>query len=235
MTQEILTEPGVCEQVGRRWRSRLREPGWHLELAGELQRYVLERPAEPTGWRIRWTIYDTVATALEVGEVWLPSRGPDRDAARAPLRLAVLHHSATLPDISAARLSAMGLLRLYAPAAIRSGDVEELYSHHRRDDRPVFHAYHWIVRPDGRGERLLEDHEVGWHAGNREVNHASVGICIAGDYAREPPPPAALARVGELLRSQYSGLRLLPHSAVNPDTDCPGRWADGGVLARLGG
>lgn len=222
---------GAAARVAARWRRVLRRPEWPERLAGDLRRYVLCRPVDPAGWRVRWALYQLTAAALERGEVALPEQGPERDAARLSVRWAVLHHSGTLPDVSAARLSAMGLLRLYAPAALRGG-FAALFSGHRREGRLVFYAYHWIVRPDGTAERLLQDHEVGWHAGDWEVNRASVGICLAGDYGCHSPTPAALEGVRRVLR-RYPGAHLLPHSAVNHGTECPGPWARAGGLARL--
>lgn len=215
-----------AERVAGRWRRAIRFPDWPVRLEEDLRRYVLARPADPAEWRLRWLIYDLMADALEAGDAALPAAGPDRDGGRRPPRTVVLHHSGTLPTISAARLSAMGLLRLYAPDAAARRDPAELYSQHFRGGRQVFYAYHWLVRPDARVERLLEDGEVGWHAGDREVNHASVGVCLAGDYTSGRPTPAALAAVDALVRERYPGIPMVPHCAVNPGTGCPGAWVD---------
>jgi hypothetical protein len=222
---------GAASRVAARWRRTLGRPDWPARLRADLRRYVLEHPADGAGWRVRWALYDLVAAALEGGGVALAAEGPDLDGARLPVRHTVLHHSGTLPCVSAARLSAMGLLRLYVPAALRRGGALP-WSGHLRRGRPVFHAYHWLIRPDGCAERLLEDHEVGWHAGDWEVNRASVGICLAGDYSRQPPTPAALDAVRRVL-GRYPGAALLPHARVNPGTACPGPWAKPEALARL--
>jgi N-acetyl-anhydromuramyl-L-alanine amidase AmpD len=121
-------------------------------------------------------------------------------------------------------------MRLYAPAALRRGGRDALYSNHWSGGAQVFYAYHWLVRPDGGVERLLHDRHVGWHAGDWEVNRASVGICLAGDYSRQRPTAAALAAVRGVLR-RYPGATLVLHRDVNGATDCPGPWASAGELA----
>jgi N-acetyl-anhydromuramyl-L-alanine amidase AmpD len=80
-------------------------------------------------------------------------------------------------------------------------------------------------------ERLLQDRHVGWHAGDWEVNRASVGICLAGDYSRQRPTAAALAALRGVL-ARYPGATLMLHREVNCATDCPGPWASAGELAR---
>jgi|GEM_PF-2098109 len=51
----------------------------------------------------------------------------------------------------------------------------------------VFCAYHWLVYMDGTMERLLQDNEVGWHAGKWDVNCKSVAICLDDDFENLAP------------------------------------------------
>ncbi|PQV63319.1 N-acetylmuramoyl-L-alanine amidase [Abditibacterium utsteinense] len=44
---------------------------------------------------------------------------------------------------------------------------------------------HYIVGGDGRVWQMLREHNVGWHAGNRNINHRSIGIETEG-YAYQP-------------------------------------------------
>jgi hypothetical protein len=44
---------------------------------------------------------------------------------------------------------------------------------------------HYIVSGDGRVWQMVREHNVAWHAGNRDINHRSVGIEIEG-YAYRP-------------------------------------------------
>ncbi|HEX2076508.1 MAG TPA: peptidoglycan recognition family protein, partial [Longimicrobium sp.] len=196
----------------------------YLRLEDDLRRFILATPREREAREVRWAIYDLVAEALSAGRVSLGGGGPDLDAERRRITTVVVHHSGTLADIPLARLSAMGLLRLYAPAYL-AGPARgtAIRSHHWRDGRQVFFPYHWLVRPDGRMERLLEDGQVGWHAGDWEVNCASVGICFAGDYCERAPSAAAISSFRRLA-ARYAGARIIPHSAVNGRTDCPGAW-----------
>jgi hypothetical protein len=214
-----------------RWWEALRHPDWYLRVEDDLRRYILSRPRGGVAARARRAVYEVATEALETGRIPLAEAGVVDDGARAPIRYAVVHHSGTSPDVSLDRLSAMGLVRLYADAYLRRyrtiGAAPAVGSGHWMAGRQVFHPYHWLVRPDGSAERLLDDAHLGWHAGDWEVNRASVGICVAGDYARGAPSAAAIESLRALL-DRYRPVRVLPHSAINPATLCPGP-----VLARL--
>jgi N-acetyl-anhydromuramyl-L-alanine amidase AmpD len=69
------------------------------------------------------------------------------------------------------------------------------------------------------------DEAIGWQAGNWEVNRRSIGICINDDLTDKPPSEAALASVGQILRSyndRFGQLEVVGHREVNPKTLCPG-------------
>ena len=132
----------------------------------------------------------------------------------------------------------MHLMRLYAPRYALPQRVdahkqgEPIYSHHfRADGGQVFYAYHWLIRTDGSTERLLNDQEIGWQAGNWEENCRSVGICLDGDFSHSTPNAYMLEAVGTLLKTSYPQIysgRIFGHCEVNPKTQCPGdRFLEG--------
>ncbi|NCO68588.1 MAG: hypothetical protein COY75_09465 [Nitrospirae bacterium CG_4_10_14_0_8_um_filter_41_23] len=118
--------------------------------------------------------------------------------------------------------------RGYAPIYLNKEQFPEaygnpIYSHHWKDGRQVFYTYHWLIRRNGAAERLLEDDQIGWHAGNWPINCASIGICLAGNYSLEKPTEAALEKLSSILKT-YKKIEILPHCEINQKTDCPGGW-----------
>ncbi len=148
-----------------------------------------------------------------------------------------IHHTAWKTNATWQELSAEQKKRLYdARYAIADKDPfvqgETPHSGHYRyiDGKlaEVFYAYHWIVRENGKVERLLDDREVGWHAGNWAENMRSVAIVFDGDYSKKPPPKKALKAVAKLIRQyvrQYPTItRLKGHQDARKNTECPGAW-----------
>jgi N-acetyl-anhydromuramyl-L-alanine amidase AmpD len=88
----------------------------------------------------------------------------------------------------------------------------------------VFWPYHWFVREDGRVERLLKDHEIGWQAGDWDINCRSVAICFDGDYENSRPSDIELHAAAKIIKENYSQVsreRIFGHREVNPKTTCP--------------
>lgn len=91
-------------------------------------------------------------------------------------------------------------------------------------------GYHYIILPDGtlqqgRPERCKGAHAVGYNS--------FIGICVVGDFSAQSnaqvkePTGQQMNTLVELvygLRQKYQIPidRVLPHHAVNPDTQCPG-------------
>ena len=120
-----------------------------------------------------------------------------------------------------------------------------LYSGHTRDGKQVFYAYHWLIRNDGRVERLLNDNETGWHAGNWGVNCKSVGIALDNDYTNSRPSDIELKAIAKLIKENYPSVpkqNIFGHSEVNKNKACPSKlflsndsikgWKDD-LLARI--
>ena len=102
---------------------------------------------------------------------------------------------------------------------------EPVWSGHFRQGQMVFFAYHWLIRPDGTCERLLEDSAIGWHAGNWNINTRSIGLALSGNYEHTPPPETQIAAVARLIKTQYpeiSSTHILGHRELRSDLTCPG-------------
>ena len=131
-------------------------------------------------------------------------------------------------------LSAMELVRLYATQYYKPSYEEDahiqgqpIWSNHLRNGKQVFWPYHWLIREDGTAERLLEDHETGWHAGKWEVNCRSVAITLYGDFDSNIPSDVQLASIARIISSNYSQVaheNIIGHCEVNPKKSCPGVW-----------
>lgn len=231
------TERIVAETV-QRWGENLSSVAWYLRLERDIRRYFFRSPQSRLEKQVRWALYDLVAEALEKRQVALGEEGINWDDERKEVQFAVIHHSGTDPNVSASRLSAMGLLRLYTFVYLNQKEYPEAYgrlihSHHWKGHGQVFYTYHWLIRPDGTTERLLEDYQIGWHCGDWAVNCASLGICLAGNYTSKKPTFPMLQSLKNLLKA-YPGAKVIPHYAINPRTKCPGLWSTAQNWGHLG-
>lgn len=181
----------------------------------------------------RNAVYGFIEALLAEKRVVLGTAGKDWDSERKPIDTVVIHHTKVESGITWPRLDAMHLLRLYAKAYFSPSTEKEIkgmpvFSHHFRDDgRMIFYAYHWLVRTDGTSERLLHDNEIGWQAGNWDINCRSVGICLDGDFEHSAPRKAMIEGVKKIIRDNYKDVdlvRIIPHREANPETTCPGGW-----------
>jgi N-acetylmuramoyl-L-alanine amidase len=216
-----------------RWAAEVKRPDWYLRLAGEYEALLAQARESPRALAqaIAHDVYSFFEDALENNMIALGTSGPEWDAERAPIDTAVIHHTNLEPGIDWRRIDAIHLTRIYAryyrepvpaEAAIRG---KPIYSGHFRSERQLFVCYHWLIRQDGSRERLLEDDETGWHAGDWDVNCRSVGICFDGRFDGEQPAPEMTNAAARLLHDHYphvSASRILGHREVNPTTTCPG-------------
>ena len=226
------------------WENCLTAPDWYVRLERDLRAHVFPvvRP-DPALKRFRHQVYELVEEMLERGELPLARSGLEMDAERKPVDTIVIHHTAEEPDIRLSKLSAIGLVRQYALQYLADDVLGEhargqpIWSGHFRQGRMVFFAYHWLIRPDGRAERLLEDGSIGWHAGNWNINTRSVGIAFSGDYEESEPPDAQIAAVARLIRLHYPQVareRIRGHCEIVAETTCPGpRFLQGWKAALL--
>lgn len=180
----------------------------------------------------RDAVYGYFEMLLNEDKVMLGTIGKNWDAERKPIDTVVIHHTKGEGGMTWQRLNAMHLLRLYAKSYLSPSTEKEIqglpvYSNHFRGERPVFYAYHWLVHADGTSERLLQDDQVGWQAGNWDINCRSVGICLDGDFEHAVPPLAMIEATKGLIREHYANVevaRIIPHKSANPNTTCPGEW-----------
>src|SRR6266568_3431835 len=155
------------------WESRLTHPDWYVSLEHELHQSffpVVHKHAQLKAFRHQ--VYELVEALLDSRSIPLAEHGPNLDEERQSIDTVVIHHTEEEPDIRLTKLSAIGLVQQYAFQYL-ADDVlgrrvkgEPIWSGHFRQGKMVFFAYHWLVRPNGTAERLLEDASIGWHAGN---------------------------------------------------------------------
>lgn len=167
------------------------------------------------------TMKNEVALGDEIG-IW--------DVERKPVDTIVIHHTANPPGMRPAYLSALELLRLYLPTYAQNQTPEDVIqfnkpisSGHIRNGKQIFWPYHWIIRKDGKAERLLEDEEIGWHAGNWVINCKSVAIVFDNDYENGTPSEVELAAAKEII-GKYPNVTILGHQEVNLKTVCPSNF-----------
>jgi len=194
-----------------RWTREVQRPDWYLRIRDEYLELLARARAcpRPTARAIADEVYRFFEHALEQQTITIARSGPNWDAQRRPVDTVVVHHTGLDPGITARRIEAIHLTRIYAsyyadPAPTDKGiRGTGIHSGHVRNGRQVFYCYHWLVRPDGQCERLLEDGETGWHAGNWAINCRSVAICLDADLSDTPPTDSALASIRQLVATHY--------------------------------
>lgn len=176
-------------------------------------------------------LYDFFEMHLTKGDVALGKEWPEADSERKAVDTVVIHHTGSPPGMGRMRLSAIELIRLYAPYFIDPKSKRDLHlkgqpvaSGHFCEGKQVFWPYHWIVRSNGRAERLLLDNEIGWHAGDWDVNCRSVAITLDNDYENQRPSTTELNGIAEIINDHYGQASLknvVGHREVNARTSCP--------------
>lgn len=226
------------------WARRIPSPLWYLTVIPEMQsltRRVRKEPLEIQA-ECRARIYDFFEQHLVKGDIALGRDLPGADAEREPIDTVVIHHTSNPPGLRQEQLSAIELIRLYAPYFLEPKSEEDghvkgrpIASGHARNGKQVFWPYHWIIRGDGRAERLLYDREIGWHAGNWDVNCRSVAIALDNDYGERRPSEVELRAIADLIRAKYRQVpleRIVGHREVNSKTACPSNLFLGGPHGR---
>jgi hypothetical protein len=217
-----------------RWREALKDPRWYRALAPEIKKI---QALQKNNWeefsKTNENLYDFFETQLKNDAVPFGHVVKNWDKERLPIDTVVVHHTSNAHrDVSPERLSAIELVRLYAPhfaePSIKDKEISDLpvYSGHTRKGKQVFYAYHWLVRDDGSLERLLFDHEIGWHAGDWEVNRRSVAICFTGNYENSRPSDLAIKSAARIIKHNYPYVatkQIIGHCEVNPRTACPSK------------
>ena len=98
--------------------------------------------------------------------------------------------------------------------------------HIRRNGWPRL-AYHYVISSDGTVFWTNRNRDICTHAGNREVNGHSLGVCLIGKLHIDYPTRAQLDALKALRlaisRNRGRNLPALAHYQV-VDTTCPGRY-----------
>ncbi|MGC9605193.1 MAG: peptidoglycan recognition family protein [Minisyncoccia bacterium] len=219
----------------------MKDPLWYMRVSQAMEDLGKLRDADqPAYEREKERIYSFVEEQLRLGNVSLGTAGKDFDRERKPIDAIVIHHTSNPPWMTKERLSAIELVRLYAPQYAGKGPTYEankeikgapVYSGHFRNGRQVFWPYHWLVRMDGTCERLLNDDEIGWQAGDWDMNRRSVAICLDNDYEHSAPGKEVLEALARLICERYPSIpkeRIFGHCEINHKTTCPsGLFLDG--------
>ncbi len=216
------------------WSEIIKEPDWYFEITKDF-RELLKKAKEESDKKeeqIKQEAYRFFELHLEIGDIALGTDGPNWDVDRKPIDTIVIHHTSEPPGLSWQKLSAIHLLRLYAPYYASPPKSEAsikrqlIFSHHFKNDRQVFYAYHWMVRENGKTEKLLNGKEIGWQAGNWDVNCRSVAICLDNDYENSLPSESMIEQTADLISKNYPSVdpsRIFGHQEINPKTICPGK------------
>jgi len=191
-----------------------------------------EKSSEEISEEIKEEIYWFFENHLEKGDIALGKAGPNWDKERKPIDTIIIHHTKNPSGITWQKLSAMQLIRVYAtyyasPCYEKEKRIEgqAIFSNRFRNGQQVFYAYHWLARMDGSVERLLNDNEIGWQAGNWEVNCRSIAICLDNNFESASPSDLVISSVAKLVKEKYPQIKLeniVGHREVNAKTTCPG-------------
>lgn len=217
-----------------KWIEAVSHEDWYLSLADDYKNLTkkAEESSKEIAEEIKEEIYQFFENQLSNKSIALGKEGPNWDEERKPIDTVVIHHTKNPSGITWQRLSAMQLIRLYAtyyasPYYEKEKHIkgQAIYSNHFKDSEQVFYAYHWLVRMGGSIERLLSDNEVGWQAGNWDVNCRSVAICLDNDFENSSPSGSVLSAIAGLIKEYYPQVsieNIKGHREVNPKTTCPG-------------
>ncbi len=215
------------------WRMRVQKPTWYfkyIQFIDQAKTDLGEKTEELDS--LNKNIRNFFETALKENIVCSASEGPDLDEQRLPVDTIVIHHTSAEPGYRIDYLNATHMLNIYVPyfanPTIASEKVlkgRALWSGHFRDGKQVFWGYHWLMRMDGSFERLLDDKQLGWHAGNWEINRRSVAICLDNDYNKQNPTDNILQKLANHIKDHYPDINatnIIGHCEARTGTICPG-------------
>lgn len=215
------------------WEKAIAKPDWYFDYLKFTKQSKQSLGEESEAWKdLKGKLRDFFERALLDNKVTLAARGPDLDKQRETVDTIVIHHTSDKPGYTLSRMNTVHLLNIYAPYfANPTIEVEEglkgqaIWSDHLQAGKPVFYAYHWLMRMDGSFERLLKDQQIGWHAGNWDVNKRSIAICLDNDYEQQDPTDEILQKLAKFIINNYPGVEpqnIIGHCEARKDTICPG-------------
>lgn len=206
----------------KHWREIITRPNWYIEYIQLAERAKKELGKEKLD-ELNKQIRHFFEKALLQGKVNLAAEGPNFDAERQTVDTVVIHHTSAKPGYRLSYLNAVHLLNIYAPAFAGPEYLEQpIWSGHFSAGKQVFWGYHWLMRMDGTFEKLLNDGQIGWHAGNWPINKRSVGICLDNDYEHQDPNDELLQKLAAHIRKHYPRVKIIGHREARQGTICPG-------------
>lgn len=216
----------------KEWQRLIEQEDWYLRVPALLESLTeLKNRDQKLYENEKAKILDFFVTSLANNKVSLGTSGEDWDKQRKTIDEIVIHHTGSEPGMTKDKLSVLELLRLYATTYANPAYKEDehikntpIYSNHFRGNKMVFWPYHWIIRKDGTVERLLLDSEIGWHAGDWDVNCRSVAIVLDNDYENGSPSKKEINAIAQTIIKHYPDIKpenVVGHREVNPKTVCP--------------
>lgn len=215
------------------WLKTLQKPLWYREIVPQFKTLAEKTQLLSDGEKHRLTqeMYEFFEELFVADKIFFGKEEGVWDSERKVIDKIIIHHTGEVPGMTLDRLSAIEIIRLYAPFYFSphtdDGDLAKdkpISSGHIRNGKQVFWPYNWIIRNDGTPERLLEDHEVGWQAGKWEINCRSVAIVFDDDLENKVPTEIQLAGAVKVIRENYSNIlreNITGHMEVNEKTKCP--------------
>jgi hypothetical protein len=216
------------------WQEVIKKPDWYLEFIPYFQKAQASLSKDSSELsQFKKTIRTFFEEQFNTGKLALAKEGPDLDAQRQPIDTIVIHHTSSKPGYRLPFMNITQLLNIYAPYYMNPTVREErdlkgtaIWSSHFREGKPSFLAYHWLLRMQGTFERLLDDEQLGWHAGNWEINKSSVAICLDNDYENMCPTNDILKILATHIKQNYPQVRpdrIIGHCEARKGTTCPGK------------
>ena len=89
-------------------------------------------------------------------------------------------------------------------------------------------AYHYMIMSDGAIYRTRDEEDIGYHAGDWEVNKVSVGICLVGNFEEHKPTRQQIQSLDRLVRQlqqERNIVKVIPHSHCKA-TLCCGKYLE---------
>ena len=215
------------------WQKVIKQPDWYRDFVPYALEVSQELQDEPEEFdRFKKQTRHFFEKALQEGVVALATSGPNLDKQRIPIDTIVIHHTSHTPGYRLSYMEATQLLNIYAPYYMNPTVKEErglagkaVWSGHFRNGRQTFLAYHWLMRMDGSFEQLLQDNQIGWHAGNWEINKKSIGIFLDNDYESQDPTDEILQKLAVHIKKHYPNIQpanIMGHCEARVVTICPG-------------
>ncbi len=213
----------------KKWSELIKSPDWYLSLTPELKTLAELKGKDKEYYKVcKEKVYSFFENHLREESIILGKEGKNWDEERGTIDTIVIHHTSGQPEMTNERLSAMTLVRLYAPYYTHPYNENDknivgqpIWSNHIRNRKQVFWPYHWIVRTDGSVERLLNDNEIGWQSGNWDINTRSVAIVLDNNYENSRPSQKELKAVADIIKENYGFVvkeNIIGHREVKRNT-----------------